>query len=108
MKNFKLNGKLFTEYQAQSFPDVEVISGASVSVKNVSLSLPRSNHNILNEISFDLSPGRVLGIVGPNGAGKSTLLRLLYRYHKPTIGTVEIGGKDIWEMTARDTAKKSQ
>jgi len=106
MKNFKLNGKIFTEYQAQSFPDVEVISGASVSVKNVSLSLPRSNHNILNEISFDLSPGRVLGIVGPNGAGKSTLLRLLYRYHKPTIGTVEIGGKDIWEMTARDTAKK--
>ena len=106
MKNFKLNGKIFTEYQAQSFSDVEVISGASVSVKNVSLSLPRSNHNILNEISFDLSPGRVLGIVGPNGAGKSTLLRLLYRYHKPTTGTVEIGGKDIWEMTARDTAKK--
>ena len=34
------------------------------------------------------------------------LLRLLYRYHKPTTGTVEIGGKDIWEMTARDTAKK--
>ena len=106
MKNFKLNGKIFTEYQAQSFSDVEVISGASVSVKNVSLSLRRNNHNILNEINFDLSPGRVLGIVGPNGAGKSTLLRLLYRYHKPTIGTVEIGGKDIWEMTARDTAKK--
>ena len=106
MKDFKLNGKIFTEYQAQSFPDVEVISGASVSVKNVSLSLPRSNHNILKEISFDLSPGSVLGIVGPNGAGKSTLLRLLYRYHKPTTGTVEIGGQDIWEMTARDTAKK--
>ena len=106
MKNFKLNGKIFTEYQAQSFSDVEVISGASVSVKNVSLSLRRNNHNILNEINFDLSPGRVLGIVGPNGAGKSTLLRLLYRYHKPTNGTVEIGGKDIWEMTARDTAKK--
>jgi len=84
MKNFKLNGKIFTEYQAQSFSDVEVISGASVSVKNVSLSLRRNNHNILNEINFDLSPGRVLGIVGPNGAGKSTLLRLLYRYHKPT------------------------
>ena len=106
MKNFKLNGKIFTEYQAQSFSDIEVISGASVSVKNVSLSLRRNNHNILNEINFDLSPGRVLGIVGPNGAGKSTLLRLLYRYHKPTTGTVEIGGKDIWEMTARDTAKK--
>ena len=106
MKNFRLNGKIFTKYQAPSFSGVEVISGASVSIKNVSLSLPRSDHNILNEISFDLSPGRVLGIVGPNGSGKSTLLRLLYRYHKPTTGTVEIGGKDIWEMTARDTARK--
>ena len=80
MKNFYLMGKLFTDFQAPPLSGVEVISGASVSVKNVSLSLPRSNHNILDEISFDLSPGRVLGIVGPNGSGKSTLLRLLYRY----------------------------
>ena len=106
MKNLRPNGKIFSKYQAPSFSGVKVIPGASVSVKNVSVSIPRSNHNILTEISFDLSPGRVLGIVGPNGAGKSTLLRLLYRYHKPTIGTVEIGGKDIWEMTARDTARK--
>ena len=106
MKNFHLKGKLFTDYQAPSLSGVEVISGASVSVKNVSLSLPRSNHNILDEISFDLSPGRILGIVGPNGAGKSTLLRLLYRYHKPTTGTIEIGGTDIWKITARMAARK--
>ena len=106
MKNLRLNGKIFSKYQAPSFSGVKVIPGASVSVKNVSVSIPRSNHNILTEISFDLSPGRILGIVGPNGSGKSTLLRLLYRYHKPTTGTVEIGGKDIWEMTARDTARK--
>ena len=106
MKNFRLNGKTFTKYQAPSFSGVKEISGASVSVRNVSWSLPRSKRTILHEISFDLSSGRILGIVGPNGAGKSTLLRLLYRYHKPTTGTVEIGGKDIWKMTARDTARK--
>jgi len=106
MKNLRPNGKIFTKYQAPSSSGIKIIPDASVSVKNVSLSIPRSNHNILTEISFDLLPGRVLGIVGPNGAGKSTLLRLLYRYHKPSIGTVEIGGKDIWEMTARDTARK--
>ena len=106
MKNLRLNGKIFSKYQAPSFSGVKVIPGASVSVKNVSLSLPRSNHNILDEISFDLSPGRVLGIVGPNGAGKSTLLRLLYRYHKPTTGTIEIGGTDIWKITARMAARK--
>ena len=106
MKNFRLNGKIFTKYQAPSFSGVKVISGASVSVKNVSWSLPRSKQTILHEMSFDLSSGRVLGIVGPNGAGKSTLLRLLYRYQKPTTGTIEIGGTDIWKTKARMAARK--
>ena len=106
MKNFRLNGKIFTKYQAPSFSDVKVISGASVSVRNVSWSLPRSKQTILHEMSFDLSSGRVLGIVGPNGAGKSTLLKLLYRYHKPTTGTIEIGGTDIWKIKARMAARK--
>jgi iron complex transport system ATP-binding protein len=48
----------------------------------------------------------VLGVVGPNGAGKSTLLRLLYRFQKPQTGHVEVGGQDIWSMTARDSAKR--
>ncbi len=106
MKNFRLNGKIFTKYQAPSYSGVKEMSGASVSVRNVSWSSPRSKQTILHEMSFNLSSGRVLGVVGPNGAGKSTLLKLLYRYHKPTTGTIEIGGKDIWEMTARDTARK--
>ena len=106
MKNFRLNGKFFTKYQAPSFSGVKQISGASVSVRNVSWSLPRSKQTILHEMSFDLSSGRVLGIVGPNGAGKSTLLKLLYRYHKPTTGTIEIGGIDIWKITARMAARK--
>lgn len=106
MKNFRLNGKIFTKYQAPSFSGVKVISGASVSVRNVSWSLPRSKQTILHEMSFDLSSGRVLGIVGPNGAGKSTLLKLLYRYHKPTTGTIEIGGTDIWKIKARMAARK--
>ena len=106
MKNFRLNGKFFTKYQALSFSGVKEISGASVSVRNVSWSSPRSKQTILHDMSFNLSSGRVLGIVGPNGAGKSTLLKLLYRYHKPTTGTIEIGGTDIWKIKARMAARK--
>ena len=106
MKNFRLNGKIFTKYQALSFSGVKEISGASVSVRNVSWSSPRSKQTILHDMSFNLSSGRVLGIVGPNGAGKSTLLKLLYRYHKPTTGTIEIGGTDIWKIKARMAARK--
>jgi iron complex transport system ATP-binding protein len=80
--------------------------GASVSAKAISWTLPRNGRTILSPISFDLAAGKILGVVGPNGSGKSTLLRLLYRYKFPTTGTVEIGGVDIWKMTARAVACK--
>ena len=84
MKDFELKDHRALMHQEPTPLGASVISGATVSVRNVTWSLSRSNQTILHKISFDLSPGHVLGIVGPNGAGKSTLLRLLYRYHKPT------------------------
>ena len=47
----------------------------------------------LNDISFSLKKGEVLGIIGKNGAGKSTLLKILARIVPPTHGSIEISGK---------------
>ena len=77
MKDFVSKVPLSLENQETNHLTAGVISGATVCVRNVSWSLSRSKQTILHEMSFELSSGRILGIVGPNGAGKSTLLRLL-------------------------------
>ena len=78
--------------------------GLGITVDDVSWSVKQKKQKILYPLSFELSPGKILGVVGPNGAGKSTLLRLLYRYYKPTTGKIKINGIDIWQLTSRQVA----
>jgi lipopolysaccharide transport system ATP-binding protein len=47
----------------------------------------------LKDLTFDIQPGEVVGIVGQNGAGKSTLLKVLCRITEPTSGQVQIRGR---------------
>jgi len=50
---------------------------------------------VVNNVSFTVKPGEVLGYLGPNGAGKTTTIKMLAGLLKPTKGTILFGGEDI-------------
>ena len=55
------------------------------------LSKAYGDNLLIDDLSFSLPPGGIVGVIGPNGAGKSTLFRILTGQEKPDAGTVEYG-----------------
>lgn len=55
------------------------------------------NHVAVNDISFSVEDGEILGFLGPNGAGKSTTMNMMTGYLSSTSGTIKINGIDILE-----------
>ena len=60
---------------------------------------------LLNEISFAIPTGSMLGLIGPNGAGKSSLLRCLYRFIKAQQGHISLDGRDVESFSAKAFAR---
>ncbi|THG84093.1 ATP-binding cassette domain-containing protein [Pseudomonas sp. A-1] len=60
-----------------------------------------AQHTAVDELSFRVQPGEVLGFLGPNGAGKSTTMKMLTGFLAPTSGTARIFGFDIRRQTLK-------
>jgi ATP-binding cassette subfamily B protein len=61
---------------------------------------------ILRDISFELEPGQVLGLVGRTGAGKTSLIRLLCRLYDPTAGAIRLDGCDIRDASLEQLRRR--
>lgn len=64
----------------------------------------RNSHSLLHGVSFEVSPGDVVGIVGPNGAGKSTLLRVLAGDIRPSRGDAYLLDRSPATLSLRQLA----
>ncbi|USQ75717.1 ABC transporter ATP-binding protein [Ornithinimicrobium cryptoxanthini] len=71
--------------------------GAAIVVD--SLSKKFGDFVAVDDLSFQVSPGRITGFLGPNGAGKTTTLRMLLGLVRPTHGTARIDGMDYAELS---------
>ena len=85
---------------AMVFPDSpdEELEG-SLSFEHVTFSYPNDDEPMLKDISFEVEPGQMIGVVGATGAGKSTLAQLIPRLFDPQEGSIKIGGQDLRELS---------
>ncbi|HEX7021221.1 MAG TPA: ABC transporter ATP-binding protein, partial [Trueperaceae bacterium] len=58
------------------------------------------DHAVLSDISFELAPATVLGLLGRTGSGKTTLTRLLFRLYEVGSGAIRLGGVDLRDLPA--------
>src|SRR4029078_10670735 len=70
-----------------------VSSAVSRPFKRATSDISQQSIWALEDISFEVSRGEIVGIIGRNGAGKSTLLKVLSRITKPTRGRAHINGR---------------
>jgi ABC-2 type transport system ATP-binding protein len=74
----------------------------SITVQNITKSF--GQQKALNNVSFSIKKGEVVGFLGPNGAGKSTMMRILTTYYKADGGDAEVNGFDVLK-SERDVQK---
>ena len=78
------------------------MSNAILEVKNLKkyFNTPGGVLHAVDDVSFTLEKGKILGVVGESGCGKSTMGRAILRLHEPTSGEVLFEGKDITKIPA--------
>ena len=112
-KQFKINAfrkqnstKPLLHESCRTYPDSDQTTNQidmSISVQNITKSF--DTLNVLQNISFELSQGEIVGLLGLSGSDKSTLMKILATYIKADLGEARINGYDV--RTEKQNVQKS-
>jgi branched-chain amino acid transport system ATP-binding protein len=69
------------------------MSGALLAVDGLSVAF--GGVQALQRVSFDIAPGKIIGVMGPNGAGKTTLFNLITGVYRPSAGVIHFGEREV-------------
>ena len=93
-------------------PNIEPQTSASIKKLSVFFPMPKNNFfsktehlKAVNNLSFEIKEGEILGVVGESGSGKSTLARSILKLQKPTGGSISVFGESILRMNNKQTKK---
>lgn len=79
-------------------PDKRILRIDSIEFENVYFKYQNMDVNVLDDVNFEISSGRMYSLVGINGAGKSTIIKLLLGLYKPDKGAIYINGINTRNM----------
>ncbi len=84
----------------------EAVIDGNISINHLNFTYPNTNNLVLNDVSFDIKKGEIVGIIGATGSGKTTLVDLLVRMYNVDKGTIMFGDYDIMNIPL-DTLRQS-
>lgn len=82
--------------------DVADLKGQTFSVRNLSYQYQGEERLVLDDISFDIPPGKKVGVLGSIGSGKTTLVNCLNHHLDVAPGSVFLGNRDVTEFSRND------
>ena len=95
-----------TPTAAKVVSDVDTSGGAGAALAATGVTVRFGGLTALDDVSIEVAPGSIVGLVGPNGAGKSTLLGVLSGLLRPNSGRVWLRGEDVTNVSARARATR--
>ncbi len=88
---------LEAEEDIQDSPDAKDVPNLKghVTFENVTFSYPNEDKTALENVSFDATPGKQIGLIGATGSGKTSITQLITRFYEPQSGRILIDGEEV-------------